>query len=985
MTEPRPTLSLVVNTRNEELHLAAMLASASGCDEIVVADMESTDATLAIARRHEARVLQLPDAGCCEPGRQAAIDAASCDWILVLDADERLSPGGVAAVRRTIAAAPGGVAAFRLYRDTFVGETQVLRSGWDPEIERHVRLFRRGRVAWPARIHAPPQVDGEVGSVPRDEVRIVHHNFEDLEAFQAKLNRYTTIEARQMLARGEGGGVLEGLREGLQELVHRYAPDEDGALSVALSFGLFGYRLFARAKAGERRGWPAERVPSRAALERGVAALWAALREDLVERRPRGIATGDPTPAPATPAPAPARASGEASGEAAPPARSAPLVSIVLPVHDQVAYTRNCLEWLARTAPGELYELVVVDDASTDDTPALLAQLEGDVRVVTMRENVGFVAACNEGAAAARGKYLLFLNNDTAPQENWLTSLVETAEADPEVGAVGARLVFPDGRLQEAGGIIFADGTGWNFGRGDHPFRPEYDRPCEVDYCSGAALLVRRDLFEQLGGFDPRYRPAYYEDTDLCFGIRSLGKRVVYCPRSIVVHYEGISNGTDPAAGFKRYQERNRPIFVEKWREALRAHEPPPSAGGRIPTTADRRARRRPPPPRGDGPSVLVIDPFMPLFDRASGSRRLLELLRLMRRLDARITFVARDGAGQERYEEVLRALGIETYRGDPDGRGGRPGAREEGPRLDLPALLAERRFDVAWLSFWYIAAQYAPAIRAHSPRTRVILDTVDVHFVRELREAELRGDPHAKLALLTAREREIRACSEADAVVTVTEPDRAVLRDAGVATPIAVVPNVHPAHTGAVRAFGDRRDLLFVGNFVHAPNVDAVRWFCAEVLPAVRARIPDVRLFVVGNGPPPSVQALACPHVTVTGWVESTEPHLDACRVSVAPLRYGAGMKGKIGEALARGLPVVSTGIGAEGMDLRDGVHALIADDPRAFAEAIVRLYRDEALWTALSAAGRRHVDERYGPATVGAALEALLRAPLTRAGAAA
>jgi glycosyltransferase involved in cell wall biosynthesis len=218
-----------------------------------------------------------------------------------------------------------------------------------------------------------------------------------------------------------------------------------------------------------------------------------------------------------------------------------------------------------------------------------------------------------------------------------------------------------------------------------------------------------------------------------------------------------------------------------------------------------------------------------------------------------------------------------------------------------------------------------------------------------------------------------------------VTEPDRAVLRDAGVATPIAVVPNVHPAHTGAVRAFGDRRDLLFVGNFVHAPNVDAVRWFCAEVLPAVRARIPDVRLFVVGNGPPPSVQALACPHVTVTGWVESTEPHLDACRVSVAPLRYGAGMKGKIGEALARGLPVVSTGIGAEGMDLRDGVHALIADDPRAFAEAIVRLYRDEALWTALSAAGRRHVDERYGPATVGAALEALLRAPLTRAGAAA
>ncbi len=673
-------------------------------------------------------------------------------------------------------------------------------------------------------------------------------------------------------------------------------------------------------------------------------------------------------------------AADEQLGLAAAPRRSAPPpVTIVIPVWNKVEYTRNCLESLIRNTPGELFEVVIVDNASTDATPEFLAALDGDVQVIRNAENVGFVGACNQGAAVARGKYLLFLNNDTAPQENWLTALVETLEGDGSIGAAGARLVYPDGKLQEAGGIIFSDGSGWNFGRSDNPFNPKYEQACEVDYCSGAALLVRRDLFDKLGGFDARYAPAYYEDTDLCFGIRSLGHKVVYCPGSIVVHHEGVTAGTDLASGMKKYQVENRTKFVEKWRDVLSEQELPPEVSGDLPTTADRsRLRRTPNEPAGDGPSVLVVDPFMPLHDHASGSLRLFRLLQLMRTMGFRVTYIGRNGNRQERYRRELEAMGIEAYAGDPD-RMAELGYQSDAPRVDLPALLARRRFDVAWLSFWYIGEQYLPAIRLNSPATRIVIDTVDVHFLRERRQAELEGQlGKMRKELKEKKRRELAVYGQADTVVTVTEADAETLRRRGVRTPLSVIPNVHPRADAPSPPFDARHGLLFVGNFAHTPNVDAIRWFCSDVLPRVRESLPGVRLLVVGGSAPEEVRALASESIVVTGQVPAVEPYLDSCRVSIAPLRYGAGMKGKVGEALGRGLPVVTTRIGAEGMGLVDREHVLVADDPEALAAAVVELHSDRALWERLSAAGKAHVEACYGPAAVGDALERIL-APAT------
>jgi GT2 family glycosyltransferase/SAM-dependent methyltransferase/glycosyltransferase involved in cell wall biosynthesis len=670
------------------------------------------------------------------------------------------------------------------------------------------------------------------------------------------------------------------------------------------------------------------------------------------------------------------RSAGGEGGGAVQVARAAagalghPPVSIVIPVWNKVEYTQRCLEKIIENTPPELYEVVVVDNASTDATPDLLAQLEGDTKVIRNAKNEGFVIACNQGAAASTGKYVLFLNNDTTPQPGWLEALVATAEGDARVGAVGSKLVYPDGNLQEAGGIVFSDASGWNFGKGDDPLAPEYNQPCEVDYCSGASLMVRRDLFERLGGFDLRYAPAYYEDTDLCFGVRSLGFTVNYCPGSVVVHHEGVTAGTTTASGMKRYQDVNRDKFFRKWADELKRQPEPPSRTGRRPFTASRGRRAIQSMERG---AVLVVDPTMPMYDKASGSLRLFRLLELMRSQQRHVTFIARNGAGQHAYRRPLEAMGVEVYTSDPE-RMSQLGYYVPGPRADLGRILGERRFDVAWLSFFYIVEQYLPWIRRLSPGTTVVADTVDVHFLREMREAELRQSAKAMQKAKETRERELRVYGLSDLVVTVTAADAQELVRRKVQTPTAIVPNVHPPHAGPVPGHAARLGLVFVGGFNHPPNIDAVTWFVREVLPLVRKEEPATPLLIVGSNPTDEVKALAGPGVEVTGFVPDTGPYLDAARISIAPLRYGAGMKGKVGEALTRGIPVVTTSIGAEGMDLVGGEQVLIADEPAAFAREVLRLHRDADLWGRLSAAGRAHVEARYGPEAIGRRLADLL-----------
>ncbi|MDY6993178.1 MAG: glycosyltransferase family 2 protein [Pseudomonadota bacterium] len=250
-------------------------------------------------------------------------------------------------------------------------------------------------------------------------------------------------------------------------------------------------------------------------------------------------------------------------------------VSIVIPVFNKALYTYNCLLALQACDQDINQEIIIVDNASTDETPALLAPLTEQIKVIQNEENTGFVTACCQGAQQAEGELIVFLNNDTQVMPDWLTSMVDVMATQPQVGITGSKLIYPDGRLQEAGGIIFNDGSGYNYGRFQDPSDSEFNQPRWVDYCSGASLMIRKSLWQQLGGFDSRFAPAYYEDTDLCFAARHAGYQVCYCPQSEVIHHEGITAGTDITAGYKAFQAVNRDKFIAKWQQVLQKQHYP--------------------------------------------------------------------------------------------------------------------------------------------------------------------------------------------------------------------------------------------------------------------------------------------------------------------------------------------------------------------------------------------------------------------------
>ncbi len=615
------------------------------------------------------------------------------------------------------------------------------------------------------------------------------------------------------------------------------------------------------------------------------------------------------------------------------PRSATPRVSIVIPVHGKIAYTIACLRSIAEHAGDVALETIVVDDLSPDATSKRLAAIDG-IRVLRNTENLGFVGSCNAGAALAIGEFVLFLNNDTLLTAGAIEALLGCFDEVADCGLAGAKLVYPDGRLQEAGGIVFDDGSGWNYGRFEDPRDPRYAFRREADYCSGAAILIRRALFERLGGFDARYAPAYYEDTDLAFAVRAAGCKVFYEPAATVVHFEGITAGTDTASGMKRYQVVNHDKFVEKWRTVLAAQ---PAPGTPIGRAATHRARAR----------ILIIDATTPTPDQDSGSMRMVNLMRVLGELGCQVSFLPDNRAWFERYTPALQDIGVEAL---------------YHPFVSDPVALFRERgreFDAIVLSRHYVAAGYIGLARLHAPQAKLVFDTVDLHYLREQRAAELSGKADLAAHAASTRAQELRIMRDCDTTLVVSPVEREVLAADAPDVRVEVLSNVHEIH-GCRRPFGERRDLVFVGGFQHPPNTDAVTWFVTDIFPRVRAAIDGVRFHVIGSKVPGEIEALASTDVLVHGFVEDIAPYMDGCRVSVAPLRYGAGVKGKVNLAMSYGLPVVATPCAIEGMHVEEGVDVLVAGDAEAFADAIVRLYDDETMWNSLSANGlgnvRRH-----------------------------
>jgi O-antigen biosynthesis protein len=635
-------------------------------------------------------------------------------------------------------------------------------------------------------------------------------------------------------------------------------------------------------------------------------------------------------------------------------------VTIVVPVFNHWDLTEACLKSLRTSAASSNVsaEILISDDASTDETERAWSALSESHWPVRYRRNdsqLGFLRNCNAAAAEARGRYLCLLNNDIVVQAGWLDTLVETIESAPDIGAVGPMFLAADGSILESGAIVHVDGSARQLGHGRAPSDPRYAYVNDVDYVSGACLLLATELFRELGGFDEQYVPAYYEDTDLCLKLADRGLRVVVNPAAKMTHFEGGSHGSSATSGLKRYQEINRDKFARRWADRLAAHHPQPFE-------AEDRARTW---RRKDAYAFYYPRPLT--YNMDSGALRLYRLMLELRGLGHHVLLVNPEDEGPRRSE--LNRAGVETMRVTWGGEEHHMNRLRFAP----PA--------VAVFSHLITEERFAKSYYELSRPTVRIFDTVDLQFVREARGAAVAlgvtQDP-----VLTATSlswdalAELAAMRRSDLTLVVSDAEQQLLTQSFFLEPsrVRVVSNIHEP-SSSLRAYDDREGFVFLAGFAHPPNIDAAIWTATKVWPLIRKSSPDARLDIYGSSVPREVAALNNPKggIYVRGYVADHRAALGGARVMLAPLRYGAGVKGKLGEALAVGTPVVTTVVGAEGMDA-EGAAMVVAEKPERLARLAVALYGDREDWERRSTAGLDVLRARFSArANVDALLSAV------------
>ena len=613
------------------------------------------------------------------------------------------------------------------------------------------------------------------------------------------------------------------------------------------------------------------------------------------------------------------------SGQCRAKDKGVPSASVIIPVYNNVLDTLLCIVCLLEMRPEASFEIIVADDCSDDATADLVPQIGGIVRHLRYEKNGGFLENCNVAAREARGRTIVLLNNDTLPLPGWLEGLLSPFERIQDVGLVGSKLINWDGRLQEAGGIFWKDGSAWNFGRGQNPLDPEFNYLKDVDYCSGASIAVPTELWRDLGGFDPAYSPAYCEDSDIAFRIRDRGLRTLYSPESEVIHHEGRSHGRDTGSGIKAYQVLNQERLIDRWGSVLeRDHY---INGEQVLRARDRSFGK---------PHILVVDHYVPQVDKDAGSRTMFQFLEALVASGWAVTFWPENLHYDPDYTPRLQGMGVEVIYGSTY-------SAKFSDFLRARASL----YDAVLLSRPHVAIHFVGDVRSLTD-AKILYYGHDIHFERMKAQREVAQTTIEEGAVEAMKVLELGLCNQCDVVLYPSTEEAKLM---GSLVSDEVIASAIPAYRfdeddldRAERA-ADSIDLnaersaclLFVGGFAHGPNVDGTVWFCQEIAPILRGAGLKFELQIAGSNPTADIWDLEADDVHVLGFVsdEKLQSLYREADVVIAPLRFGAGVKGKVVEAMASGVPVVTTQAGAQGLAGADD-YLFLGDTPEEFAAAV-------------------------------------------------
>jgi GT2 family glycosyltransferase/glycosyltransferase involved in cell wall biosynthesis len=593
-----------------------------------------------------------------------------------------------------------------------------------------------------------------------------------------------------------------------------------------------------------------------------------------------------------------------------------PVVSIVIVAWRDAPLLLTCLESVRENVTGVPYEVILVLNEPSSD---LVTQVERNVRgatVLRFRSNLGFGGGVNVAAARARGPYLMLLNDDAVVERGWLEALVETIRRRIRCGMAGSTYLHPDGSLQEAGSVLWSDGN--TSAVGDEIPTGDWRFERRVDYCSGGSLLIRKEAWDQLGGFDDRYYPAYFEDLDLALRAGDEGWEVWYQPLSVLRHVRSASAGR-----LKTFlYERSRSQFLDRWGPRLHDYQDRGQYEAAIWRAMGHPLR------------ILVIDDFLPDESIGAGYGRTLEMV---------LQFAATPGF----HVAIYPAVGRASARPDLVEAGVRVVSQLRG-HLDTGA-----GYDVVIFSrpnnFW----NFHDLVKARLPDAKLIYDA-EALFFRRL-EAKVEFDAPEERRAAAKEAAEIRRLEEwilatADAVVCISD-DEAQTVGQMTDAPVHVIDSWLATKQLTTAPFEQRMHIGLVAGWLAgpgSPNCHGLLWFAREVLPRIRAELPGCRLLVTGADPPPDVSWLAGRSVEFVGHVPKLRDFYSQIRVAISPTLYGAGVKMKTVEAIQSGVPVVATTEAVGGLSPTEREAVWTADDPGAFAEAVVALHRDVDAWNA-------------------------------------